>query len=296
MGSFKINKYLKINASRTGGISLSTGVKGFRLNIGPKGIKRSVTVPYTGYTSTKTIMSFKKKKKAKSSAKKSSKASTASKQEVVVDDDYELDFYMEKRQPKGLFSKKKKADNIINEGIELFEKEDVEGAILKLTQAIEIVPEDEEVRFYRGVLYYVYLEDFEKALDDFDDLSEENLNADIMLAIADCLFETKQHKESIALLQSFEFDDEEDMERMTLMARNHIEMGNYEMGEDILKKVIGKKRKMTKYLTEAKYYLGLLYLRVGDKKNAEKYLKAVYMADISFENIAIHMEELGIVK
>lgn len=333
MGSKRLGKYFRFNMSRSG-VSLSGGIKGFRLSISPRGIKRSITVPGTGYTSTKTLISFKKRRKKQSDVKRKTKSNTKAKvnSKAVDQVDEELVLHMAKRKtgisfgflgavvglllwillPKfnviglviflvailviilGLVTNRAKAVKYINKGIRDFDRDKYEQAIKAFVKAHDLIPEDEEIIYYLAVIHYIYVEDHNDALYYFNLLDQESLSEDMKLAIADCYYETEDYDASIEWVESFKFDDEEDMERLTLLAKNHIEKRNFVLAEGTLKSVVGRKKKMTPYLIEAKYWLGVLYLKLGDEAKAKTQLMKVYLEDGDFENIRIHMDELGL--
>ena len=303
MGSRKIGKYIRLNASRSG-ISVSAGVKGMRVSLGTKGLRTHVTVPGTGYTRTKTLFSFrkmlKKSKKKDTTAKKDKNTAKVKalqlevhRPELVED---ELVLAMAKRRPYGSYTQKAKADRLVNKAIEAYNIKKYQAAVDRLREALTFKEDDMEAVLYLAVILYLHLEDYKKALEAFTVLPHEMLNEDMKLAIADCYHETGQVDQSLEILQSFKFEDDEDMERCTLLARNHMKKGNYELAEMVFKETVGRKRKMTPYLMDAKYWMGVMYLRVGDRENAKKHLTKVYLEDGDYENIAINMEELGLLE
>lgn len=303
MGSLKLGKYFRVNASRSG-ISVSGGAKGFRLSVGSKGLRSHVTVPGTGYTKTNTLFSFKKLwKKHKNKSDKDPKDqvtaqnSAGGEQEEIQTEPLavqdELVLMMARRRPFGSFTDKAKGDRLVNKGIDAYEHKSYEGAVAYFEEALSLYDEDPEVSLYLAVVNYLYLEDFGKALTHFKQLPMEACNEDMHLAMADCQHELGDFSDSIKTLESFKFDDDEDMERQTLLARNYMEKENYALAEALLLETIGKKRKMTPYLMEAKYWLGELYLRMKSYERAKQYLMAVYREDKTFEEIGRKVEELA---
>jgi len=304
MGSRKIGQYIRINSSRSG-ISASVGVSGMRVSIGSKGIRTHMTVPGTGYTKTNTLLSFrkllKKKKKGKVESGRGESGKVKGEKTGALETDLiagpiqdELVLSLEPRKPGSRFSDQGKADRVVNKGIDAFNEEDIEEAIARFEEALTISPEDKEVAMYLAVIYYLHLEDYEKALDYFDQLEEDMYNEDMKLAIADCLFELEDYDYTKTVLESFKFDDDEDMERMTLLARCHIQEGNLVLAEELLKSAMGRKRKLTPYLMEAKYAMGELCLLKKDYEGAKKYLMPIYMEDSSYEDIGRLVEELAL--
>jgi len=299
MGSLKLGKYFRVNASRSG-ISMSGGVTGLRLSIGSKGIRTHVTVPGTGYTKTKTLLSFKKlwKKNKKNKEEKLDikdevlqPESMASESILPIQD--ELVLRMIRRRPFGSFTDQAKADREVNKAIEAYEKKAYEQAVTYLLKAHELNTDDVEVMLYLSVIYYMTLENYEAAAQYLQLLPREEMNEDLMLALGDCLHELGDYDGSIDVLNAFKFEDEEDMERTTLLARNHMEKENYELAEELFKVTVGRKRKMTPYLIDAKYWMGVMYLKVGKYEIAKKYLMAVYLEDSDYEEIGLKIEEVA---
>lgn len=304
MGSRKIGKYIRLNSSRSG-VSASIGVSGMRLSIGTKGIRTHLTVPGTGYTKTNTLVSFKKLLKKKASGKSNQENNRRkeyknhpstlppvhpSDGQLVAD---ELVLIMPKRRTMGRFSKQGKGNRLVNHAIESYTNEQFDEAIVKLKAAKVLLPEDQEISLYLAVLHYLYLEDYAQAVHYFDELDQAMYNEDMKLAIADCLLELQDYDYAQAVLESFEFPDEEEMERLTLLARVHMAKDHLEVAEELLKKAIGRKQKLTPYLMEAKYRIGELYLKMGHYDHAKKNLMAVYMENSSYEEIGRLVEELA---
>ena len=301
MGSRKIGKYIRLNASRSG-VSASVGVKGMRLSIGSKGIRSHLTVPGTGYTKTNTLFSFKKLLKGKGGKSKGGKSDTAAKGASDMKEDMpeqgfavadELLLQLGRRRAAGRFGKAGKAARLYNQGVEAYYNKDYDLSAGSFEEALSLLPEDQEILLCLGILNYLYLEDYEKAVRYFDGLDEAVFNEDMKLAIAASLHELRDWDYSIAVLEAFEFPDDEDMERRIFLARNHMAKGHITIAEEILKQTIGKKRKMTTYLMEAKYRLGSLYLDQGDYLQAKEHLMAVYMADSGYEDIGRQIEILA---
>ena len=59
--SFKLGKCTRLNLSKSG-VGISTGVKGFRVGVGPKGVRTTTSIPGTGISHT-TQHSMKPKRK-----------------------------------------------------------------------------------------------------------------------------------------------------------------------------------------------------------------------------------------
>lgn len=305
MGSMKFGKYFRLNASRSG-VSVSGGVNGLRLSVGSKGIRTHVTVPGTGYTKTNTLFSFKKlwkkKKNEKKVKDKKEKAPLVSQglveeegsglAEAMLQD--ELVLVMARRKPFGRFTDGAKADRMVNQAIEAYRQEDYDKTISLLKDAYQLKKDDQEIILYLGVILYLYKEDYKEALIYFDQLEAKYVNEDMLLAMADCLHETGDYDTSRDLLESFKFEDEEDMERLTLLGRNHMEKKNFAVAEELFKSAIGRKSKLTPYLMDAKYWMGVMYLRLGDYENAKKHLMPIYLEDSSYEEIGLKVEELAL--
>lgn len=302
MGSKKIGKYFRINSSRSG-VSVSGGISGFRVSLGSKGLRTHVTVPGTGYTKTNTLFSFKKlwnKKKKEKKAANSGIKDQDQGEEVQADlleanlpVGDELMLIMPRRRPFGSFTDKAKADREVNKAIEAYKVEDYGQAVEYLLASHRLYDQDIEVILYLAVITYMHLENYQEALKYFNLLPLQELNEDMKLAMADCMLEVEDYEGSIDLLDTFKFEDLEDMERMTLMARNHMELREYKAAEELLKEAMGRKRKLTPYLMEAKYWTGVLYVRRGDYESAKKYLMPVYKADRNYEEIAALIEEVA---
>ncbi len=306
MGSMKLGKFFRVNASRSG-VSVSGGVKGLRLSVGSKGLRTHVTVPGTGYTKTKTLFSFKKLWKKKKAEKKKldkkdeklvvnevigdKEESTSTSQAIVQD---ELVLIMARRKPFGRFTDSAKADRMVNQAIEAYNQDRYDQALALLIDAHGLKGDDQEIILYLAVLLYLYKEDYNQALVYFDQLDEVYVNEDMLLAMADCLYETGDYETSMQLLESFKFDDDEEMERLTLLARNHLEKKNFVVAEEVFKSAVGRKSKLTPYLMDAKYWMGIMYLRLGDYDNAKKHLMPIYLEDSTYEDIALKVEELAL--
>lgn len=63
--SINLGKCFKLNISKSG-VGLSGGVKGARVSVGPRGVRRTFSIPGTGISNTKTYSTKKIKQKAQS--------------------------------------------------------------------------------------------------------------------------------------------------------------------------------------------------------------------------------------
>lgn len=63
--SINLGKGFRLNISKSG-IGLSGGVKGARVSVGPRSVRRTFSIPGTGVSHTKTYSAKKLKKKAQS--------------------------------------------------------------------------------------------------------------------------------------------------------------------------------------------------------------------------------------
>lgn len=306
MGSRKIGKFVRLNASRSG-IGASVGVKGLRISIGSRGIRTHMTVPGTGYTKTSTLVSFKKmlknkKKTKKAQAKKQNQQLSTSKTEVieptqqgetsVVQD--ELVLNLVKTRPANRLTNEGKADRLINKGIDAFNQEMHTEAAGFFEEALTLTPEDKELVLYLAIIHYLYLEDYNQAIEYFDQLDEAMYNEDMKLAIADCLYELGDFEYAKTVLESFQFPDDEEMERLTLLGRCYMAQDMDMIALEVLKKAVGRKSKLTERLMAAKYSLGELYLKLRDYEQAKKHLMPVYLEDSSYEEIGRLVEALAL--
>jgi len=292
MASIRLGKYFRLNLSGSG-INLSGGIKGFRLSVGPRGIKQTVTIPGTGRRSTKTIFLFKKKRKnSKKIAKKHTKevSTKIEKQEESED----LTLRMVKRGF-SLSSKVHKANKQVNEAIKLYEEEAYEASLEALEQASGYLPEDDEIKVYIGVLNYLYIEDYVAALKAFEGLDQTVFDEDMLLAMAECYYEVEKYEQSIKLLESIQLPegDDDEIDFKILLAKNHLKVENDELAVEILKMVIGRKRKMTEDLLEAHYYLGIGYMHLGNIEKAKAKMVKVYTEDSDYEEIESVMKDLA---
>lgn len=60
--SIKLGKHTRLNLSKSG-VGISTGVKGFRVSAGPKGIRTTTSIPGTGISHTQQYSATKPKPK-----------------------------------------------------------------------------------------------------------------------------------------------------------------------------------------------------------------------------------------
>ena len=63
--SINLGKGFKLNISKSG-VGLSGGVKGARVSVGPRGVRRTFSIPGTGISNTKTYSTKKIKQKEQS--------------------------------------------------------------------------------------------------------------------------------------------------------------------------------------------------------------------------------------
>lgn len=290
MASIRLGKFLRLNLSSSG-VNLSGGIKGFRLSIGPRGIKQTVTVPGTGRRSTKTIFSFKKKKQIEK--KKSIKSKTKIKTVPIIEDE-DLTLRMSRRGFSAS-NKANKARKHVNEAIDFYEEEAYSESLRSLEEASEYLPDDDEIKVYIAVINYLYIEDYQSALEQFERLDKTIFDDDMLLAMADCYYEVKAYEKSIELLEGIKLPkgDDDEMDHKTLLAKNHIAISHYELAVELLKINIGRKRKMTEELIEAHYYLGIAYMHSGNIEKAKKEMVKVYSEDSEYEDIDEVMKDLA---
>lgn len=316
--SINLGGGVRLNLSKKG-VGISGGVKGARIGVGPRGVRTTTSIPGTG-------VSFVKEKGLVSSRsyEKSTKSMVSNEQRPVVPNQkakgsnwiygiilgaillfsnpivgvpllalsgYFLYRHFQKPSYKSMAH--------YNSAAKLLEKNQYDGAIELLKQAVEIDSSHQGAKFLLGLTYHDKKEDYQNAIDYaqmFLD-SQEGSELDIMASkfiIADSYFHLKEYDKTITILQGVKEGPTEEVEyeRLLLIGRSFFEREEYELAIEQFKKGPILKRNITPHLLEFKYWLGLSYLKSGDKVKAKTQLNKVYTEDINYKDIQYYMNEL----
>ena len=197
-----------------------------------------------------------------------------------------------------------------NKALECEKDGDYEGAVRELTQSLEKRPSNTLALAKLIAVLMDCLRDYERALPFTDafisaapDPALESLPPDPLLGSvfkANCLFELRRFDEVITLIQRSDAETwaspSVTEHLQLLLGRAFFENGSYEVAaEQLLKGPVRSRKRGDETVVEFRYWLGLAYLKSGEKRKAKTQLAKVYAADSDFRDIAEYAEEAGLV-
>lgn len=320
--SIKLGGGLKLNLSKKG-VGISAGVKGARVGIGPKGVRTTMSIPGTGlsYTSESSFKSIGKTSRRLPAIGDNYSGKTAEElayplQKVIGNGWLILSIVFLFSIPgipvfgigatiicgflyyKALSNPINKSSKKYNEGRNAYLKGEFDKAEGLLSEAVSLNESNTGANLLLSILYHDIKKDYQSSVKYMEKFYEQNPNNIVAkFTLADSYFELGRYDKAIDLLQSFKLDGFEDYEnqRMLLIGRCFYEKGQYELAIEQFKNGPANKRTMNEQVMESKYWLGLAYLKAGDKQKAKTQLARVYSEDVNYKDIQKYVAELGLV-
>ena len=197
-----------------------------------------------------------------------------------------------------------------NKALELEKGGDYEAAVKELNQSLETRPSNLLSLAKLITVLMDRVKDFERALPFTDAFiaaapypTLESLPPDPLLGTVfktNCLFELGRFDDVITLIQRSDIEtlaSPDVVEHLQLLlGRAFFENGSYEVAaEQLLKGPVRSRKRDDDTVMEFRYWLGLAYLKSGEKRKAKTQLAKVYAADTDFRDIAEYAEEAGLV-
>lgn len=305
--SIKVGKNTKINLSKSG-VGVSTGVKGARVSVNQKGVRKTLSVPGTGVSH----VSYSSHKKNNTKGETITPEYTNPKNNMPKAKYYPrvlvISFFLLSLTTllygpiafiivnifTGYFyfkvkSNENKAYGIYNKSLKQNRNED---KLEMLYEAQSIDPENILVNNALAIMHYNQHQD-QQAIDAFErmDLNKlDQVNTDLIYSIyLSSLYNVTNYKK---IIEVFEPLIEKDLNVKQAVALSYKNLGQVKKASEILATGPVKKRTYDEIVLSYKYELGLCYLELGQKQKAITQLKKVYEVDSSFKDIIKYAQQL----
>ncbi|SES90461.1 DUF4236 domain-containing protein [Anaerobranca gottschalkii] len=314
--SISLGKGVRLIFSKSG-IGVSAGVKGYRVGVGPRGIRKTVSIPGTGisYVEEKSFKSLGREKKSTNIPIGNVPAANSPVDNIPL------------RTPKGygwlwgiilgfilLFSiplfgvpllliscfyfykaLKGPANQMINEynkGVNQLKGGNLSFAEKHFLNVINYNPNDTLTLVFLTFIYYSK-GDYQKVVANHPKIIEYiPEDPELTYILAQSYFQIGNYDQAIPLLQQINSYDGLKDEVNILLGRCFLKKGLFEIAVEQFKKGPVLKRTMTPEVMEAKYWLGVAYYKLGDKKKALTQLQRVYAEDVNYKDVEKYIENL----
>ncbi|MDR5659477.1 DUF4236 domain-containing protein [Serpentinicella sp. ANB-PHB4] len=309
--SINMGKGMRLNLSKRG-VGVSAGVKGFRVGVGPRGIRKTTSIPGTG------ISHVTEHKLSTKSPTSSAKSNVQNKRTYYKNQDIKGygwfwgmilgGIISLANPPAGLplvlasafmflkTSKKPEAKSALafNKGVKSLNNGNYADAIQFLEQAVNYNENNYEAHDLLAKLYFDKTANYKKALFHAKKmLLIKPYNIEMLFLVGKCYFELKEYDLSIESLQNMPKEGFlYEKEKTLLLGRCFFKKEIYELAVEQFKLGPVNKRTITDEVLEAKYWLGMTYYKLGDKKRAKSQLAKVYSTDINYRDIKEVAEDL----
>ncbi|WP_350342646.1 DUF4236 domain-containing protein [Proteinivorax tanatarense] len=303
--SIKLSKGVRLNLSKKG-VGVSTGIKGARVGVGPRGVRQTVSIPGTGMSFVKEnrLSSTKANYDAPNSGQNTFTDSTTLPHKkvkypkkiwffiilglltipifigmpILIYGLYNINRYKQKDEVKAI--------SLFNDAIKKLANDEHSLAIDLLSKAYRYNPDDEDIMYYLMMYSYEYLNDYENSLK----LSQKLLvlnedNVFYKYCLASSYYKLKKYNKAIKLLQELQSNKELQEEVIILLGKSFFKLGKYNLALEVLNRGPVRRRNPDPSMMEARYYLGLTCLKLGNNSRAKTHLSAVYSNDINYKNI-----------
>jgi TolA-binding protein len=314
--SISLGKGVRLNFSKSG-VGVSAGVKGYRVGVGPRGVRKTVSIPGTG-------ISYVEEKSFKSLAREGKSANNP-REKVPVANSPGGNIPL--RTPKGygwlwgiilgfilLFSiplfgvpllliscfyfykaLKDPVNQMVNEynnGVNQLKSGNFNSAEKHFINVLNYNPNDTLTLVFLTFIYYSK-GDYQKVVANHHKITEYlPEDPELTYILAQSYFQLRNYDQAIPLLQQINSYDGIKDEVNILLGRCFLEKGLLEVAVEQFRKGPVLKRTMTPEVMEAKYWLGVTYYKLGDKKKALTQLQRVYAEDINYRDVAKYIENL----
>ncbi|MCD6579870.1 PQQ-binding-like beta-propeller repeat protein [bacterium] len=178
----------------------------------------------------------------------------------------------------------------LNDNIEIAEQDKVEGND-------DMLDENIEVRMSMAIQLYENSE-FDKAGDEFKKISDigKKYRYDAAAYLGFCYYEQKKLDESMKLIQSIPYNTEEipldeRINVLKILGKGFIKNKLNKPAISVYKKLLTISNGMEK--KDTLYNLGDIYEDLGDKENAIKYYKDLFLIDSNYKDVSEKLDELG---
>jgi tetratricopeptide (TPR) repeat protein len=307
--SISLGKGVRVNFSKSG-VGISAGVKGYRVGVGPRGIRKTVSIPGTG-------ISYVEEKSFKRLAKELAKEKKGFQEVVDIPAKKEkgygwlwgiiLGLFVLIANPfigftitaisgyyfyKAIKNPYNKMVSEYNKGVQQLNKGNFSLAENHFLTVLNYDPDD---TLTLSLLTFIYFQQgvYQKVVENHSKLTEEiSQDPDLGYIIAYSYFQLGNYDQAIPLLQQINnFDHIKDQANI-LLGRCFLEKGLLEIAVEQFKKGPVLKRTMTPEVMEAKYWLGITYFKLGDNKKALTQLQRIYAEDVNYKDVKDYLEKI----
>lgn len=330
--SIKLGKGIRLNVSKRG-VGISGGMKGFRVGVGPRGVRTTTSIPGTGISYVKE-KSFKgnKQNKEKPRIDVQSKASYSS--------------YLPQEVPKELKSNQYHLQSILGfigiafifgsfKSLGFF----VIGIFLIYAKGVWRKRTDIVTKNYRDAVNYYKTHKYHQCIEAINQvLTDSRASQDLLLVQAECYLELDQIDKAYEIYQKYfqrvhpaslspldywtpmanaiaialdKKDDDFALMLTEVLPEDEIQdidfslwknffkghcfiiKEQYDAAVEAFKKAIGRKRRMHEPYIDCHYYMAIAYAKLGKNSLAHQHFQRVYAAKSNYKNISAIIEAIA---
>jgi tetratricopeptide (TPR) repeat protein len=182
-----------------------------------------------------------------------------------------------------------------NLALDYINKDKMEDAKDMLGKAVQVNPENSLAYVLLSSIYYK--EDNYK--DTIDNLLKSNVlkvpHSKYNYLVGVCYFKIEDYKNSIKYLNTVKYEDENIMKyvRDVLLAKAYCLNEDYKQALKVFNRILYIQDDLKGNLIEFNYFLGLTYLKLGEKDKANVELTKVYKEDSNYRDIEILVKGLS---
>ncbi|TYQ18265.1 UNVERIFIED_CONTAM: anaphase-promoting complex subunit 3 [Acetivibrio alkalicellulosi] len=317
--SIRVGKSMRLNVSKSG-IGMSVGVKGARVGIGSRGIRQTYSIPGTG-------LSYSKQTSLNSNRRYGNKNVNFKDSNNLSDNHFGFDLQQQRIRGskwvifsiislflilgniifivpciifsflyyKSLKDSENNSNKLFNKALTFYINGNFTAALPLLQKSVEYFDSNINAHLLLALVYY-NKEQFKQSIHHIDKYCGGSIaSAMVNFIKSESLFEINEYNQAIKILQSFKFNNEEhDIKRITLMGKSFFFSGKFDIAIEQFKKAPIGRRNLTEDILECKYWLGVAYYNIDDKKKAKTQLAKVYSEDVNYRKIEKYAKELGL--
>lgn len=309
--SFKVAQGVRVNVSKSG-LGMSVGTKGARVGVGPRGAYTSVGIPGTGIYSTsylsgkrsevsnQTISSFSSNDIIPVPAELRQSSSIGC---LILIVGLILLFTVPLLGIAILFgsliisvtNSNAKAIRLHKRANGYVKKGNYNEAAQQLEKVLQLKPSLNVTKLHLAKLY-LEIEDYQKAIQWFEDYLEKDNNEIARFNLALCYSEIGQKEKALDVLQSLSSVYKKDLWYIIALAKLFIDMSKPNLALEILETGPIRKQGIDDQIMVFRYLLGITYMKLGEKKKAITQLQKVYVYNRNFQDVTNLLNELGALK
>ena len=198
-------------------------------------------------------------------------------------------FILYKRSPSNISA------TFFNLGLDCIGKNEMEKAKEALNESIKYNKKNKTAFILLSSIYYKE-ENYKETIDNI--LKSKVLeveNSKYNYLVGSCYFNINDYENCIKYLRSVKYEDNDPIKyvRDALMAKAYCLKEEYNQAFKIFNRIANIADEFKGNLIEFNYFLGLTYLRVGEKDKASRELKKIYKEDSTYKDIGILINEIN---